>query len=172
MAVAALSNSDIQHLTDRFGLHVTIVMYHDIKHHSEDLVNMLPVVILYELNYPIGHWVAIFQNNQGLQYFDPTGKEPDELLIKHFKNPLGRKKLNADYTYLLSWMDDNFNEIIYNEIALQPPDTNTCGYWVGVRLVFYELSQEDFANAFSNFTDDERQKCIVQLFNFLSGLDE
>ena len=165
--IEPLTDTDIMQLMTKYNIPVKFIMYHDIKYHAEDLIDMLPCIILYELNHPIGHWVALFKNDEGLQYFDPTGGEPDEVLVKHFRNPFGRAALNADRTYILEWMDNNFPEIIFNEVELQPPNTNTCGYWVAVRLVFHRSTQDEFASAFNFIPTTSLQHVIVDIFDTL-----
>jgi len=140
--------SDIKPISDktiisglkRYKIKLTSMPYSELATTNE---LPLPVLILYQLHYPVGHWVILFKNEYGINYYDPTGHAPDELL-NVFDNPLGRSALNADFTHLIKLLRDLDEDIIFNEFRHQRDDTNICGHLCFIRLVFSEYSNEEF----------------------------
>lgn len=166
MSIRPLSNIDIQKKLSAKGLDIQFIPYHILKHY-EDINDILPCILLYELHYPIGHWVALFRNGEGINYFDSTGEVPDALLETNFAHPSGRVKMGADYTYLNRLLLNSGENIIYNDKPLQTKNTNTCGYWCAVRLLCWGIPQDKFVNEFMHKNGAQRQKIIVQLYNKL-----
>lgn len=170
MQVKPLSNEDIIKKLAKYGIPIRFILYKELKHLSS-LEEILPCILLYQLMYPIGHWVALFVNNEGINYFDPTGHVPDQLLKDNFQHPAGREAMNADYTYLnqllLEYSEDTGLPVIYNEVALQPPNTNTCGHWVTLRHLTWNIGNDDFNNLFKKIPVDKRQDIVVKLWKKL-----
>lgn len=165
--VIPLSNIEVIDKLKKYGHEVKYVPYNEIKY-IEDINEILPCLILYQLNYPVGHWVVLFRNRDGINYFDSTGHVPDELLKTSFHHMGGRKALNADYTYLLDLLAKTGKKIIYNEQPLQyPSTTNTCGYWSFVRLLTQDISNDIFNKVWMIYSPEERQKKIVRLYQML-----
>lgn len=84
--VKPLSNIEIITKLDKYHVNVQFVPYHHIKM-LKSIDQILPCVLLYEHHFPIGHFVALFRNIDGVNYFDPTGRIPDELIKYNFDNP-------------------------------------------------------------------------------------
>lgn len=161
--VKPLSNIEIQEKLKRHRINIKFIPYHTLKTFT-NIEDILPCILLYELHYPVGHWVALFRNHEGLNYFDPTGEVPDALLETNFDHPAGRVKMGADYTYLNRLLAQTGEPIIYNDKQLQTPNTNTCGYWCGVRLICGNIKQDDFVKEFKSKKGAERQRVIVKLY--------
>ena len=166
MEVVALSNNDILAKLNKYNVPCQFVQYSDVKNVSH-INQIIPCILLYELHFPVGHWVALFRNSQGINYFDSTGHYPDELNITNFDNPKGRKNMGADFTYLVKLLLDSNETIIYNEIRLQPEDTMTCGYWSGTRLLTQDITNKDFNDVFRRMSVSNREDKIVKLWNSL-----
>lgn len=170
MKVEPLSNIDITKKLAKYGIKINFVVYKDLKHLTS-LDEVIPCILLYQLMYPIGHWVALFVNKEGINYFDPTGHVPDQLLKDNFQHPLGREAMNADYTYLsqllLEYSEDTGLPIIYNEIELQPPNTNTCGYHCGLRLYFSNYTNDEYNQIWTKYSKADIQRKIVKLWKKL-----
>lgn len=168
--VKPLSNEDIVKKLSKYGIPIQFVIYKELKYLTS-LEEILPCILLYQLMYPIGHWVAIFVNKEGINYWDPLGYIPDQLLKDNFQHPAGREAMNADYTYLaqllLEYSEETGLPVIYNEIALQPPNTNTCGYFCGIRLLTNEMTNDEFNSVFKKYPTDKRQDIIVKLWKKL-----
>jgi hypothetical protein len=164
MDVKPLSNTDITSKLQLYGINVNFLPYVQIKY-VKNINDILPCILLYQLHFPIGHWCCLFRNDEGINYFDSTGNVPDELLITNFDNILGRKKLNADYTYLNRLLYENGEKVIYNEVELQPPETMTCGFWAGVRLLTSNIMNDDFVKIFKLMPVEVREDKIVKCWN-------
>lgn len=167
--VEPLSNNDISKKLNKYGLNVDFVPYKQLKH-LDSLDDIIPCFLLYQQHYPIGHWVALFRNEEGVNYFDPTGRVPDKLIETNFDNPAGRVEMNADYTYLnqlLLQASENGEQIIYNDQPLQIDDSNTCGFWTGIRLMTTDILNDEFNELFMDYDGDERQKKIVKIWKKL-----
>ena len=164
MTVKPLSNIDIEKKLASHEINIKFVPYHTLKF-IKRIDDIIPCILLYELHWPIGHWVTIFRNSQGLQYFDPTGEVPDALLETNFEHPAGRVKMNADYTYLNGLLAQTGEPIIYNDKPLQTSKSNTCGYWCAVRLLFGDLTNDEFVNEWKKIKNGaERQRKIVRIY--------
>ena len=102
----------------------------------------------------IGHWVAVFTNNQGNNYFDSYGGYPDELIVEKNTN---------DYDPRLSkWLLSNKEDIIYNDHNFQK-NGNSCGVWSFIRILFKDLTDEQFEDAFKEFTSDELTDLLIEM---------
>lgn len=117
-------------------------------------------LILYQLA-EIGHFVCIFQNKEGINFFDSYGYKPDEQL--NFMPDELKKKLKHDYTYIIRLLLNQPYPIIYNEYKLQKLKASTCGHWCTIRLIYSDLTNDEFASVFKNVKD--KDKLIVKLFN-------
>lgn len=161
-----LSNTEISNKLEKYGLDVEFVPYRQLKY-VKSLNDIMPCILLYQHHYPIGHWVALFRNHEGINYFDPTGKVPDALLETNYDHPAGRVAMNADYTYLNDLLYKLNEPIIYNDFPLQTPDSNTCGAWVSMRLLSSNLKNDEFVKLFKHHNPIDRQKLIWKMYNIL-----
>jgi hypothetical protein len=106
------------------------------------------IIILYLLNSrSSGHWVCLFKNHQGINFFDSYGKLPDveidnltieqrdEYNVK--QNRL--KEILAKYT------------VYYNNICLQGKKTQVCGCYVSHRLINKDLTEDEYINTFIEY---------------------
>ena len=159
-----LSNIEITNKLEKYGINIKFIPYQDIKN-VKKIDDLLPCILLYQLHYPVGHWVCLFKNQEGINYFDSTGNFPDELLKTNFDNIQGRKKLNADYTYLADLMFKNGEKIIYNEIELQPENTMWCGHISFMRLMTQNVLNDEFNKILSQYDDNERGRKVVEFWN-------
>jgi len=169
--VDPLSNIDIQNKLKKYDINIKFVPYKSLKN-INSLEDILPCILLYQLHFPIGHWVALFKNDEGINYFDPLGYVPDKLLKSNFSHPEGRESMNADYTYLnqllLEYIDDNkLNGVVYSNDKLQGSKTNTCGYWCATRLLCGHITNDDFNDEFMKMKQSEREKKIIKLYRKL-----
>jgi len=161
-----LSNNDIEEKMCKYGINADFVPYRQLKY-INSLDEIMPCFLLYQHHFPIGHWVALFRNSQGINYFDPTGRVPDVLLETNYDHPAGRVKMNADFTYLNNLLYKCEGKIIYNDYPLQTPESNTCGAWVGVRLLASNIFNDDFVKLFEPYDGEKRQRKIWALFHHI-----
>jgi hypothetical protein len=125
---------------------------------------LLPrTLILYELN-TVGHFCAIFINDEGINFFDSYGRMIDKYL-SNINDDYYKHTLHQDFPYLIKLFDSSNNRIIYNEYCYQNKNTATCGIWCLIRLIYSSLSNEEFHDYFKNIDD----KKIIKLYmNLLS----
>ena len=108
------------------------------------------MVILYLIqNEKSGHYVGMFYNSDGLNYFDSYGMKPDygfELL-----SPEKRKQLNEEQDYLNNHLLKD-HTVIYNNITYQGKEkgTATCGCFVSHRLANSHLNDVQYCSIFVN----------------------
>lgn len=108
-------------------------------------------ILLYEWKPSFGHWVCVFESIPGkrIEFFDPYGYKPDDekkfIPANMWKFPF------------LSWLlkEAAFDgwEVEYNNYQFQKrkyEDVNTCGRWVGVRLLLRDFPLEEFKEIFYN----------------------
>jgi len=138
------------------------ILYENMRN-VKDINELLPyTLILYELA-KVGHFCCVFENKEGINFFDPLGMKPDEELMgagEHAINDLGH-----DFTYLIRLLGNSNKPIIYNNYKLQAHSTSTCGDWCGVRMVCRGLYCDEFANCFKGVPN--RDTTIVKIFNSL-----
>lgn len=163
-----LSNEDILKKLNNNGIEANFVQYHQLKN-METLDDVLPCILLYELHYPIGHFCCLFENKEGLNYFDSTGHIPDQLLESNFDHVAGRESLGADFTFLNALLYDYMArhkcKLIYNEYKLQSENSNNCGCWCTIRLLFQDLTNTEFNNIWKQYNIKQRQEKVIKLFN-------
>ena len=143
-----LSDSNIQKLTD---YKYNIVLYQNIPKYKT--LNKLlgknnGVVILYETEQNIGHWICMWLDiiRNVIMYFDSYGFKPDgEAKFAPFT-------VNYLAPYLSQILQKDGRDIDYNHYRLQKwsSKVNTCGRWVAIRLQFKNLNHEQFHKLFTN----------------------
>lgn len=137
------------------------ILYEDM-HKINTIDELLPcTLILYQLAH-IGHFCCVFENKEGINFFDPMGKMIDASL-KYVK--FNKKDTHHDFTYLIKLFLNSNKKVIYNEYAYQKAGTMTCGYWCALRMLFSYLTNEEFHDIFKvlKFKDDK----IVKLYNII-----
>jgi hypothetical protein len=166
--IQPLSDLQVTEKLQRYGIFVKFIPYENLRYVSE-IDDIIPCLLLYQLHYPVGHWTVIFRDtkNGKINYFDPIGKKPDQLLETNFGHPSGREKMGADFTYLLNLLSNCDEQIVYNEYPLQLPSDNTCGYWCFLRLLTMNLTNDEFNNCWKKFTPIERERKIVKVYELL-----
>lgn len=154
----ALSDRDVTRLVP----HCQFVPYEDV-HQFQSLRQLLPKsLLLYELA-RVGHFCCVFENNEGVNFFDPLGYQPDEELL--LANPEYIERYHQDYTYLIRLLLQTKRPVIYNEYKLQASGTSTCGHWCTLRLLCSKLTNEQFVSLFDNV--DDRDQIVAEVFQGL-----
>lgn len=145
------SNVDIQKKTG-----CKFILYSDI-HKVKDINELLPMtLILYEFA-KVGHFVCVFENDEGLNYFDPLGDLPDAKLMYAY----GGAHYH-DYPYLVDLLNKSGRKVVCNKYKLQKSGTSTCGDWCTVRMKFKDLHMTEFAHCFKGIKN--RDKLIANIF--------
>lgn len=141
----ALSDKEVLKLIDGKA---NLILYPDLHKYNtidEILEPYGACILLFEARPKYGHWCCIFKvNNKLLEFFNPYGGYPDdslEYIPMHF-----RLISNQYYPYLSILMYNSPYELSYNEHKFQKHGKNikTCGRWCAIRLVFRNLSLDEF----------------------------
>jgi hypothetical protein len=126
------------------------------------------IIILYLLqSASSGHWVALFKNKDGLNYFDSYGVPEDyQFELLPFKQ---RQKLHEEQNYLKKMLFHK--KVCFNNITYQGKGTATCGCFVSHRLHNYRLNDLQYFNIFARqkLTPDEyvSKWCFSKLKNLM-----
>lgn len=133
----ALSDSDIAPYVKH------IVKYSQLQNISaKQLLNLIPVAILYQERPNVGHWTLLLQTPEGIEFFDPYGMQPDtEFKELTWQQPhyLAQRLLQLS----------QLTPINYNQYQLQSrkENINTCGRWCILRSLLDKLTTQQFKRA-------------------------
>jgi hypothetical protein len=91
-----------------------------------------------------GHWCCMLNKQKGIEFFDPYGEPPGEIL-----DELPRQRLEAldqDSPYLANLLRQSGRPVFYNTHAFQKDKAgvNTCGRWCVARCLYAPNSLEYF----------------------------
>jgi len=130
-------------------------------HNVKNINELLPrTLILYELA-RVGHFCCVFENSEGINFFDPLGMFPDKEL--KMADPAYVQSMHHDFSYLDKLLSETNKSVIYNQYKLQSHHTSTCGHWCGVRMICSEIHCDDFKKCFNGVKD--RDSLIVKIYN-------
>lgn len=146
-----LSDSDLRKLIEG---HAKVVLYSNLKGYSSlnELLNCpgQSIFLLYQQAPNYGHWTCLFKQGNRIEFFDPYGINVDDEL--KWTDPSMRKQLHMDKPWLskLLYESPPHYTLIYNQHPFQKRgnDINTCGRWCVLRLLFKNLSLEQFVELF------------------------
>jgi len=151
--------------------HTRIFLYRDIVNMKtiDDLFgNYDSVVLLYEKEPKVGHWVGLLRRGNVIEFFDSYGIFPDgekEYLDKRFLDLSGQR-----FNKLASLLLDAWNlgyTVEYNDYHLQvmQDGVSTCGRHVISRIWHKDMSIDEynkFINSFENLNPDDVVSIITQ----------
>lgn len=120
-------------------------------------------VILYEFKENYGHWVAIIDHGNEIEFFDSYGYKPDYQI--KFCNKLLRGKFGLNYI-LTELLYNSGKDIIYNNHPLQSNNSkiSTCGRYCAFRVAMKHLKLNKFLNLFKH-----NQMNNDMLISYLTG---
>lgn len=100
------------------------------------------ILFLSQPNY--GHWCCLFRRGNTLEFFNPYGGYPDDTL--EYIPWKFRDISNQNFTYLTKLLIESPYNLEYNEHKFQKmkSDIKTCGRHCAVRLMFRDLTLEDY----------------------------
>lgn len=105
------------------------------------------VIILYLLKSRCdGHWVCLFKNSVGINFFDSYGKKPDYQIDN--LTPQQRKEYNEKTQRLHQIL--KHEHVKYNNRQLQQKGTMTCGDFVSHRMHHSYLDNAEYRRKFFN----------------------
>jgi hypothetical protein len=127
---------------------ISYAQLNDVFTPTELFGNYKKIIILYLLNSKqSGHWVCLFLNNQGIQFFDSYGKLPDTEIDN--LTPRQREEYNQQRNRLKIILSNY--DVYYNDKCLQKKGTQTCGCFVSHRLINYHLTDNEYIDAFKDY---------------------
>jgi len=123
-----------------------IIVYTDL--YKYDNINDLfkdtnKLIILYLVQSKTsGHWVCLFKNKDGFNWFDSYGVDVDK--ERNFLTKSKQIELNEQYDYLSKLLKPY--KVIYNNVRLQNKHTQTCGCHTTYRLHNYKMNLQDYVD--------------------------
>lgn len=151
-AINELENIDLSGLEmQRMSGVNNVVAYHELNNYRS--INQLLgqdgiVIILYEMRENFGHWCCMWRlNTNTLYFFDPYGLKMDtEIKYAHYNIRLGSI---PHLTYLVNL---GGYTVVNNTTQMQEfkHQVNTCGRHVVQRILWKNLSNENYVNMFLN----------------------
>jgi len=135
-------------MIDLVGGRANIMNYRDLQKYDnidDALGEYGALILLYESRDNYGHWTLVFKTPEGyIEHFDSYGYKPDEE-IKGIPEYYRKKNYNKvpHLTYLLftSRIPVRFSQY---KLQKKGPMINTCGRWVGLRLLLRDLTEDQF----------------------------
>lgn len=144
------SGHDIMEILDK---KTKILKYSDLKNFKTIDEVFKPFncfVLLYETKKNYGHWVCVLKHGKQIEYFDPLGYFIDDIIYNLNTNL--KKELHQEEPYLSNLLLNSKYDIIYNKHKIQQSnkDISTCGRHIAMRLVFQDLSLEQYFKLLKN----------------------
>jgi hypothetical protein len=132
-----LSNSDIEPYVGR------VLVYEELRDLSaQELLDMLPVAILYQQTKNTGHWTALLKTPDGITFFDSYGYIVDsEFKELEYKQPHYLAELLVELSNIVQI---NYNQYRFQEMK---EGVNTCGRWVLLRIWLADMTTDQFYRA-------------------------
>ncbi len=121
--------------------------------------------LLYESQPAYGHWTSVTLHQGVITYFDSYGKKYDTMLAEI--EPRWRRESHQDFPYLTTLFNNAPYTITYNKTPFQKygKGIKTCGRWAGIRILFKDLSNEDFTYLFKNKDSDDLISYLTMIKN-------
>lgn len=131
---------------------VKIIFYVDLDKYdnTDDLFrdNGDNIIILYRTSKDYGHWVALLNYGNYIEYFDSYGSKPDYMIeLAKETMRLTQNDTIPHLTYLLNNAKDRKRiKIIYNSVKLQKfhNHINTCGRHVALRIKLRHIELHEY----------------------------
>ena len=163
----SLSNEDILNTIGNRANLISYTTIHKYKNLDQLLGKYGACIILYETKKNYGHWCCIFKlDDDTIEFFDPYSLMPDYQF--EFIDNEYRLKSNQNYPYLTKLMVDSPYNLTYNHYPFQQykKGINTCGRWCATRLLFRNLSLDDFIKLFGKNRKYSRDFYVTLLTYF------
>jgi hypothetical protein len=141
-----LSDGDIRQI---LGQDIKILTYPDLgKLKSADQMFDAKgrCILLFLTSSPTeGHWCCLLNKKKGIEFFDPYGEPPGEILDEIPKERLAA--LDQNQPYLARLLRASGRPVYYNTHAFQKDkqNVNTCGRHCVVRCLYAPKSLEEYA---------------------------
>ena len=122
-----------------------LVIYDDLVHYHRliDLVKYGEVIILHipVENKMSGHWVMLWRNREGFNYFCPYALAIDQIMYSG-------SQFGQSLPHLSRLILTHPGQVMFNEIPLQQhkANVNTCGRWCIVRAMCRDMTEVEFSH--------------------------
>lgn len=106
---------------------------------------------------PVGHWIAVIDHGQNIEFFDPRGMCPDRQLYH-----LGQR-----HPKIVELLLQIGKPVIYNNVAMQDELANTCGRWCILRCNTRDVPLRDFQKMMCSskiYTPDQMVAMLVRVY--------
>lgn len=120
----------------RLAPDLNVIVYSELSNMTPiQVLNKMPLVILYQVTKNHGHWTLLHKTKEGIEFFDSYGFEPD----KQF-NHISYQQPHYIAKLLFSLHQNGYN-IHYSQYPFQQskPGINTCGRHVLIRHKYAHL---------------------------------
>lgn len=145
----SLSNEEIMKALDNKANLIIYPELYKYKTLDDVLGKWGKCIILFETQKNYGHWCCIFKlKNRGIEFFDSYGNMVDTQLKKIDIN--FRIENNEFYPHLSLLMLQSPYLLSYNHFKFQElkKNVNSCGRWCVLRLLFSNLTLDEFIKIF------------------------
>jgi len=124
-----------------FAPEANIMVYRDLK--KLNVLPPLPLILLYETQPNMGHWVLVIETPEGIEHFDSYGIKPDGEIS--FVPLMFRAQSGQASPHLVRLLLNTGRPINFSDYQLQGKDEiATCGRWCVIRLMFADMPSDDF----------------------------
>lgn len=163
----SLTSEDMQNWLDLNNIQSQVLTYPDLSNFLmlEDLLANGPVVILYFTHENYGHWTCLFENKQGIQFFDSYGLEPDMELDWEIDDYF-RKKYKEDVAHLSYLLYEFINRtgisIRYNDYPFQAKgkyiiiEQDSKGKYTENKISIATCGRHVLTRIFNNYLSDDK----------------
>jgi len=126
-------------------------------------------VILYRSSPKVAHWCCLLRNKFGIEFFDPYGELIDSQIdeVKSVNPKYGNNYYHGKQLIKLL-IESKYKCLHYNEFRLQKEakNINTCGRHVAVRLLFKNLSLEQYVkHLLTMYPNQSPDEIVLQITN-------
>ena len=167
----AISNFDI---LDKLKGNTRIIFYEDLNR-INDLIPLLDkssLVILYKSKPDYGHWTALIETPEGIEYFDSYGELPESAKKNVNKQFLKQTNQYVNVLANLLYKASSHYPINFNDHKLQKEGKNiaTCGKHVVMRILNRNLTTDEYNKLLRKFSKKNKMttdEAICWLYNYI-----
>lgn len=164
---------DDSQMKQYLGDDVKILKYNELLNYEsiDDILtsNYDFMILLYEIEPNIGHWVCMMRYDNIIEYFCSYGTYPSACLL--WIDESMNKELNQDYRVLLNLLNNSKLDIIYNPIRYQEmnDDIATCGRHCISRILMMKKNSFNLNDyyKFMKMLKDKQNMSYDEIVSFL-----
>lgn len=176
-----LSDDEVMHLAYGIGMNkplpkdgtVKFVVYNELTKPPDE---NCAFILLYRAEENFGHYCALINHDdETLEFFDPYNHQPDrELAWTKDKNQELGQDMPLLSEIMRQWANDG-GKLEYNEMGFQKDVEydQSCGYNVGIRVLFRDIPLTEYQKAFRELSKRYRRSLpnmVINMGNLILGL--